>query len=171
MAKITDISDFPSLNAVELGACIGLLVEYNCKIDFVKERMLKIYDVKVSGQTIKRILHQHDAEIKKKIQAMREDLKACHFYHLPSRLRELERVYYESMKERVINSCKTGEDAYELIEKPDIPSAISALKGMAADVHAYEKLEIERQKLGEGDEDDDDGEGGLIAGGSMSMAG
>lgn len=161
-------ADFPNLNAVELGAIIGYLVEFNCKVDLVKERFAKVYDKRVSGETIKRILHKHESIIREGVLKLRGDLQECHFYHLPARLREWERVYWEAMKERTINSAKIGEDSYVPIDKPDLNSANSALKGMAGDVHTYEKLQLERQKSGV-DEVEDDGDG--IDDGEYSAAG
>jgi hypothetical protein len=154
--NVKEMHDFPGLNKMERGAIIGYLIEFNRKIDLVRDRMAKVYDKKVGGETIKRLLEMNRSYIEDGIKQMRLDLENCQFYHLPCRLRELENCYHEAKKERMVNSYKIGEDEYQPEFKPDLPSAISAIKAAAADVHTHEKLQIEKEKggYGEGDQID-----------------
>lgn len=169
------IKKFPeigNLSPSEVDAVISFLVEFETRIDIVKEEFESLFDKKISADVIYRLKDKYATIIAQKTSAIQSrGPREIPIARRSMRLRLLNRLVKIAFKKEPRYSIKIDKDTYEMKEDIDKKLALNAI--MAADkvMNDSKRLEMDELKLarflsgagmdGEGDEDafDDDQEG------------
>lgn len=116
MASDDNIREFPKLarlTAEQQGTVIGLLIQYENRIQLVRDDFQYIYDKKISTKTIKLIKELHKDEIDKKVKELLRETMSNPLASRNYRYKLLWGIFKRAFQMRKRGKLPTGKGTYE----------------------------------------------------------
>lgn len=145
MDNIRQLGELAGLSRTEQTAIKLMLIEHERNTNLVKTQFEQDFGRRITAGAIKSVLSKFDSDITAAIEIQRQSPSGQRLFHLTERIKEwtdlLERA--KKLGASVLN-VRLDKENWDVREKEDLKTAATILKGLAWDVHTWQKLEIEK---------------------------